>query len=543
MSGPERVATARREAGLTQKELADRMGVSLWNVERMEEGQEDALARLDALAHATGKPRSWFGFAEPPQEEVKDAGPEIDRGSVLVVCWAIIILVCIRFFSEVIPLLPRAVNFADIPVVIALALCAVLLPSLHTRLDRSQLVFLFPGLIFLTMCAFALLVNPGRVATGPALVFIYGYLAPVGVYFAVYRLWPVGAAMSLSRLLVGLTVLQLVVVATISLPRFLAQDNPDLMSGTFGTNAYQLVFFLLVTGALLAGIFTFEPERRVAKWVPLMFVAMLATIFLAQYRALILTTAATLLLIGLLLGTLKVRGLVLGLGVIAIFVGTLNFTNQLLPKLNLGPAVKAFTSNPGQIAIERLRALDHLGHLFTDHPRFMLTGTGPGTYASRAWQTFSQPDAQTKSNVAGSYVLFLTGGEVYRTDVSNKYVMPQVENPQVFQGSYALKYPYSDYSSLLAEVGFFGFAAMVFIYLAAMWRAGRMTLFLRRLQPRGDPLPALALAAATGFFVLLQMGMLQSWLEVTRLTIPTWIILAVVTKEFHARFDPDRKLT
>jgi transcriptional regulator with XRE-family HTH domain len=535
----ERVAAARRDAGLTQKQLADRIGVSLWSLERIEEGQEDAVARLDALARATGKPRSWFGSDEPPGFAAAAAKPEIDRGSVLIVCWAVILLVCIRFFSEVIPLLPRAVNFFDIPIFFALVLSAALLPSLHHRLDRGQLVFLLPGLFFLTACAFAMLVNPGRVATGPSLVFIYGYLAPVGVYFAVYRLWPVGAAMSLSRLFVGLALLQLFVVATISLPRFLATDNPDLVSGTFGTNAYQLVFFLLVCGALLAGIFTFEPERRVAKWVPLLFAAMLATIFLAQYRALIITTAATLLLIGLLLGTVKVRGLVLGLGVVAIFVGTLNFTAQSLPGLNLGPAVKAFTSNPGQITLERIRALDHVAHLFTDHPRYMLTGTGPGTYASRAWQTFAQADRQSKSNVAGSYVLGLTGGQVYHTDVSDKYISPQADNPQVFQGSYALKYPYSDYTSLMAEVGFFGFFAMVFIYVAALIRAGKMTLTLRRQAPRGDPLPALALAACIGFFVLLQMGGLQSWLEVTRLTFPTWIILAVVSKEYQARLHPD----
>jgi hypothetical protein len=169
----------------------------------------------------------------------------------------------------------------------------------------------------------------------------------------------------------------------------------------------------------------------------------------------------------------------------------------------------------------------------------MLTGTGPGTYASRSWQTFAQADRQSKSNVAGSYVLGLTGGQVYHTDVSDKYISPQADNPQVFQGSYALKYPYSDYTSLMAEVGFFGFAAMVFIYIAALVRAGKMTLTLRRAASRGDPLPALALAATIGFFVLLQMGVLQSWLEVTRLTFPTWIILAVVSKEYQARLDPD----
>jgi hypothetical protein len=230
----------------------------------------------------------------------------------------------------------------------------------------------------------------------------------------------------------------------------------------------------------------------------------------------------------------------IGLAVIGAFALTLSFTARYLPYLGLGPAAKAFTSNPSQIVTERARGLDHLAHLFTDHPQYMLTGTGPGTYSSRAWQTFAQADSKNPSNVAGRYALALTGGVVYGTDVSDEYVSPQANNPEVFQGSYALKLPFSDYTSLLAEVGFFGFAAMVFIYLAALFRAGRITLALRRLAPRGDPVPALALASTIGFFVLLQMGILQSWLEVTRLTFPTWILLAVATKEYHARFDPDR---
>jgi len=539
----ERVATARRDAGLTQKELADRLGVSLWNVERIEDGQEDAVARLDALARATGKPKAWFGNGAADLKRADEEVKSTDRGAVLLILWTVSILVVIRFFTEVIHILPRAANFVDIPLFFALVLAALLLPSPGRGDSRHALLFMFPALLVLVACTFAILVNPNRVAVAPALVFIYGYLAPIAVYFATYRIWPVGSSMSFSRLLVGLGLLQLVVVAVIDVPQFLAADNPDLISGTFGTNAYQLVFFLLVVGALLAGIFTFEPQRRVAKYVPLLFVAILATVFLAQFRSLILTTAAALVLLGLLLGTVRVRGVVLGFGVLAIFVLTLSFTAQAVPFLNLGPAVKAFTSNPGQMVAERVRALDHVAHLYTDHPRYMLTGTGPGTYASRAWQTFAQSDSQAKSNVAGPYALLITGGEVYGTDVSDTYIAPQATNRQVFQGSYALKSPYSDYTSLLAEIGFFGFCAMVFLYLAALARAGRMTLALRRVAPRGDPLPALALATAVGFFVLLQMGVLQSWLEVTRLTFPMWILLAIVTKEAYARFDADRALT
>ena len=101
-------------------------------------------------------------------------------------------------------------------------------------------------------------------------MFVYGFLAPIAVFWAVYRIWPAGRALALSRLLVALRLVQLAAVALIDLPEFLRRNNPDVISGTFGENPYQLVFFLLVSIALLAGIFTFERDRRVARIVPLL---------------------------------------------------------------------------------------------------------------------------------------------------------------------------------------------------------------------------------------------------------------------------------
>jgi hypothetical protein len=49
------------------------------------------------------------------------------------------------------------------------------------------------------------------------------------------------------------------------------------------------------------------------------------------------------------------------------------------------------------------------------------------------------------------------------------------------------------------------------------------------------PLPVLALVTAVAFFLLLQMGVLQSWMEVTRLTLIAWILLAITTKEYESR--------
>jgi hypothetical protein len=364
-------------------------------------------------------------------------------------------------------------------------------------------------------------------------VFLYGFLAPIAVYAAAYRLWPVGHALALSQLLVALGVLQLLVVAVIDLPRFVASGNPDVVSGTFGTNGYQMVFFLLLFSALLAGVFTFEKQRLAARLALPLFGWILLAILLAQYRALLVTTALTVLLIGLLLGT-RGRGIVAGTVVTASFVLSLSYVAQNFPGLKFAPTLATFEQSPSFYAAKRLKAADSVLSLYSDKPLAILTGSGPGTFSSRAWQTFAVANSKSASNVQGTYVKAITGGRTYHTDVSDKYVAP-LQHRAVIGGSGAVTSPFSSYVSLLAEVGLPGFLLLIGIYVAATGRAIKMT--FRRLgrAAAGVPLPALALSCAIGFLVLLQMAFLENWLEVTRITFPVWTLFGVTMKESRHR--------
>jgi len=529
-----RVAAARREFGLTQKQLAERVGITLWLLDRIEAGAPDAALHLPRIAAVTGRSEAWFTGTSPaavagssPRRGVRVVSslrwsPTVGRDLVLA---AITLLVVVRFFTEVVPVLPRAANFVDIPVFLALSAMALARP----RTGTQSLSFAGAVLLFVCLCVVSVVLNLSRVESAPVVVFLYGFLAPVGVYAVAYRLWPAGHALSLSRLLVALGITQLVVVALIDLPRFVSSGNPDVVSGTFGTNAYQLVFFLLLFTALLAGKFTFEKQRLTARLALPLFAAILAVIFLAQYRALLVTTALTVLFIGLLLGT-RGRGVVAATVVAASFAFSLSYVAEHFPGLKFAPTLATLTKRPGFYVSKRLDATDSVIRLYNDRPSFMLTGTGPGTFSSRAWQTFARANSSSASNVQGRYVKPLIGGTAYHTDVSDKYVLPMEAAPAV-GGSTALSWPYSSYLSLLAEVGIGGFLLLVGIYIVATTRGIKLAASsIRRAKP-GDPLPALALACACGFFVLLQMGFLENWLEVTRVTFPIWMLLAVVTKE------------
>ncbi len=58
----DRVARARRDAGLTQRELGERIGLTLAQVVKLEEGHANALPLLARIGEAVGQPFEFFGL-------------------------------------------------------------------------------------------------------------------------------------------------------------------------------------------------------------------------------------------------------------------------------------------------------------------------------------------------------------------------------------------------------------------------------------------------------------------------------------------------
>ena len=529
----------RAGSGLTSKELALRRGVSVWTIEHGEaEGQEPA-RRSCKVAASAGKtiPVNVWG------EIVSGAG----RGSTLVLAGLTLVIV-IRFFTEVVPILPRPVQFIDIPIFITIVGAALIgprrRPEASPELKGQNLTpIIVLGFLFLVVCAAATFPNLSRVDLAPALVFVYGFLGPLALALAVYRLWPVGAALRLSKLLVALGLVQIAVAMLIDLPRYLTSQNPDVISGTFGENAYQLVFFLLVLVALLTGIYSFEKYRMVVRFVPLLLLLVVAIIIFAQFRSLVPTMALTVVLLAWILSRSGGRGVVISALAAATLFGTLAYAVQNIPALKFGTALEQTRNDPTLYVKKRVQTLDTVGRLFGEDSRYAITGTGPGTYSSRAWSTFARTTS-SETDVVGDYIVNFTGGRRYSTDVADKYVLPQLASLEVIDGSYAVTSPLSSYLSLLAETGVLGFALIAAAYAWALMSSLRMTLVSVCTATPGDPLPALLCASTVAFFVLLQMAILENWLEVTRITFLCWILFAVVTKEFHcrARGVPDPQL-
>jgi hypothetical protein len=607
--------------GLTRKTLADRLGVSLWELERLERGEADPTPHLAALEEHLGLPstapaearqpavqpgptaeaprggaarlfrrrrrtadrvrrvlrsRLERGEADPTPhlaavEEHVDLTstapaearqPAVERGPTAdaperpsdlalekpapweawLVLGSIAALVLVRLFTEVIAILPKAANVIDIPILIALTAAAFLTPRARPRVSPGWLAPL--AAVFLLLCTVASITNPSRVEIGPGLLFVYGILSPLLLYGAAYRLWPAGQARLASRLVIALGIVQLVIVFAYQLPTFFFDNDVtvagvDRIAGSFGTNPYQLVFFLLVFVAVVAGVYTFEPRRPAAKLAPIVIPAALAAIIFAQYRALLITMGLTLLLIGFLLGSEKRgfrgahrRGWAAAFWAMIAFVVVVGVGATQFPVLRIDRVLEL---DPKDLVSQRMQIVDQLDDLYSDEPRFIVTGTGPGTFSSRGWYTFARATSESRSNATGKYVLELTGGRLYSTDVSDRYVTDRGRNTEIVAGSRAINSPFSSYISIAAEVGLLGLVVVLTMYGGMFLSGIRRARDATRAAVDGDPLPSLMIAAPVGLFVLLQMALLNNWLEVTRLTFLTWGLLAIANREFDAR--------
>lgn len=541
-----RIARARRDADMTQRQLADRIGTSIWTIDEIETGRRDPSAFAAQIERITGTPAGWLARVAPIEAPLRARPREtavvqplsstarLDRNLVLGV---FAIILTIRFLTESVGVLPSAGNFIDILLLPLLVVVVALRPSSERRgIGIGAGRYAAPALIFLAICVVSAALNVSRVAPAPALLFVYGFLGPLVFFYATYRLWPSGQALALSRTIAAVGVLQFATIALFDLPTFASSRNPDDIVGTFGGNAYQLVFFLLVFVALVAGISTFEPNRRLARYAPLLFGATFVVIFLAQYRALLVSSALTILLIGLMLGSVRGKGVLVAAVAAVSFVAGLGYVSAHYPSFKFVRTVEAVRDDPMSFITARFAPGSDVLSLYGDNPLFIATGSGPGTYSSRAWRTFAEVGAASSSEGAAQpYATALLGGRAYRSDVSERYVTPRIETAAVVLGSKAVTSPFSSYLALLAEVGVVGFLLLVGVYFRALLQVGRLALTSMRRATDSDPLPALALATTVAFFLLVQMAFLENWWEVARVTVPSWMMLAVCSKEFSAR--------
>ena len=539
----QRLAHARRAAGLSQRGMAERLGVPMWGVEQMESGSADPSPYLSEISSLTGQPIAYFlvaprAVARAEEEIVEDLGEQGNDDMIprrFLVLGALTVMIMIRFFTETIDVVPRWWTFVDIPIFVAVVLFAVGAQTWRQPPAELRAIGVL-AVIFIGVVGVSVMTNLGRLEAAPAAVYIYMVLSPVAWAVAIYRLWPGGNAALVTRWLFLIGLIELVVVLFFNLPVFLSSRNPDFISGTFGENGYQLVVVLFVIISALAGVLAYDRKRPVARFAIPAILAFSLVIFLVQYRTLLATLALSLMLIGYFMRG-RARGLLVGVTTMIVLGTALYAVSSTFSELKYQQVQDiAEEGGPMVFVNARLAVASDVVNLYADDARYVLTGTGPGTFSSRAWRTFGVADNPEKT-VAGSFVQRFTGGEVYRTDVSDQYTVPRLRAQEVIGGSVQLTQPFSSYTATAAEVGMGGLILLLGMYLTAFVWAAKMTQAAIRERLPSDPIVPIALAATIAFFVLLQLGALENWLEVTRMTFFAWALLAIAAKERQTRLE------
>ncbi len=436
----------------------------------------------------------------------------------------IFIVALVRLFTETLGVLPRALNFADLP--LFLYACAALLARRDVkgettsfyRRSLSRPLKMFTAWVMLSTAVNLMLYN---IHFLPALVFWAFHLEPIVFALLLMRLgWNQEDTQKLSKLLVAIGLVQ-IPLSLIQLLSVFSEDNPDLASGTFGTNGSQMCFFLVLVIAYLLGRYLMESRIRWLLPVPALVVVFYAQGFKALWLPFVLTIP-----VGVLLcypGNKRRKW-----GSVALVVAFVLLVAFPIGKVTSRQTTEFFrweyvsdVLRSGAIwNLGKIQSFVNVGRIYTDSPIATLVGVGPGSYSSRASQTFTQvalePDSPT--NVVYGYVSPTPPGAL-----TEKYIVPEVFKSEILFGSGTIDGPFNSYVALLAEVGVVGFA----LYAAIYYRVSKKVLAAgqKAWGERNSELFAISLAAICGLLTLFEMAFLDNWLEASRVTIPLWLVL------------------
>jgi hypothetical protein len=444
----------------------------------------------------------------------------------LLLAASLILLVCIRFFSENLRLVPPLVQYIDVPITIVIAFCAVLafIRKGHRVGDSRFGVVLF---IFLTVSLVSGLVNTTRVDLLPMGMFIFNFAAPlIAVVVTIHARLGRKDVRLVVRTFFWLGMLQLAIGILYDVPLFLAGNNPDDVSGTFGHNAYQFTYFLGVWLLYVLGGMVVGPESRrrgQGLAVALAALAVFGLFYAAQYRAMLIFFTLVLLIV-LWVSPARVSSRVMLTMIVSIVsVVTLIAIGTAFPNLKLLKVFDLFKDTTPIVQSGKVQVLENVGTMYVEMPQAAVLGSGPATFSSRAYIAFASEPRPGKEAV-GVLAVRLRGGQLYSTDVARRYV--ETINAAPIQGGTTASSPMSSYTSLAAEVGPIGLA----VYLSAYVMALRGS--YRRLKAHAgarDRLGTqLAFACFGGLLLLLVQAVFDNWLEVTRVAMPLWILVGLL---------------
>lgn len=447
-----------------------------------------------------------------------------------------------RFFSEILRVIPKWVDVFDMPIILLLLFFSFFrYPNLdidqeeHRHFVRS--VFALCIIIFVSS-----LVNLKELFEPAALLFAVGILS--GPFLVIIlnkfvddvQLFP----SQIYKLFVVLFFINIIIVSLIDIPRFQSTLDPDVFSGTFGLNAYQFSIFLIISGGLILGKFVEGKVGLVLLICSHVFIFF--TFVLLQYRAALPFFISSYALMCItLFGRKILKSVVIG-SVILLFFTSIIYLS-IIPEE--GRKVLKYDSwiyilqDPGKfLKYGKFQGYPQTAKLIKSSPVTALVGVGPGNFMSRAYNTFGEEYTAYKKSKkgVGNLIQKWFGLKGPRQTSVNKHYLGKIKG-EVVLGTYQLSNPNSSYLAIIAEIGLVGGAIIFMLYLYVFRRSLKL---IRIAKTHCTELLPFATALVGSISYLIQLAFLENYWEMTRATLPVWLLFWITSAGIFAKLHNKR---
>ncbi len=430
-----------------------------------------------------------------------------------------------RLFSEVFHILPKAVDILDIPFILFLIFHAIFKRKYNQTFSKEHRFIATSMFILFIIICLSIIFNLEEIFPPAAFLFTYGFLAGPLLFICLDIIIDDKEKFSarLNKLLRRIFILNVLVVIFIDVPLFIDYGDPDVMSGTFGLNAYQFSAFLIIIGGYFLGETYYKKLGLLRILFPQVFIFF--TFYLMSFRsAVIFFIFSYILLIFSLYATKVWRFLLIGSITILVSFSSLLFffkkTSATDRYIKYDDWMEIIQHPSDFIRYGKFLAYPQTALMLSESPKNFLLGVGPGNYLSRAYYTFSiEINSIRKGKGVGKIVMTLFKmSEPRFTRTSERYLAATRTGPVL--GTVQLSNPYSSYLAPIAEIGILGILIFL-LYFYIVRRSYKLLIASKKSNSIYLPVACSLFVGSTYIFLL---AFLDNYWEITRITLPLWLL-------------------
>ncbi len=438
-----------------------------------------------------------------------------------------------RFFTETIGLLPKAIDLIDLPIVVILGILLII-PNLNKEYTITEKFVTKATLFFIVIFVLSVLVNIENIFFPSAILFAIGNLGGPILYLSIEKFSgdKFLLAEKIEKLFLILLIINIIIVITVNLPAFAITGNPDLISGTYGKNAYQFSLLLIITGTYFLGKF-FIYKKSVLYILTTQFF-IFAIFYLMQYRAALPFFIFAYLIVVSLLYKIKLAKIFIPIVIIliiSVFLANI-IVEQATTDLGYNIWIEVL-SNPTKF-LDYGKAISYVQtfKMLFENPEYITFGCGPGNFLSRAFYTFGWDFVASfqKEKGVGALIAQIFNMKSPRfPGLYLKYISVQV-NTGNFMGTGQFSNPHSSFLANASEIGLLGLIVVSYYYIVMIIKSIKYLKLSEKYDSNLIPLNISLVASSIYLFLL---GFIDCYYEVLRMTLPLWLLFWVNSYHYH----------